>query len=170
MPGAFARKFLPFKYAAERFLETAEKDIFLLHMPDGKRYVLKEPDRFYRVNIPCPPLELAQKLRTSYEIIKEHYGDVIVDTHFLVAAGRRGKPCVIVVQPYINGVRCSRLPAGERESAYEAVYANVRDQAFSGDTRWDSLDHDDRSLLAGRDIGPENIIKMPDGKLKIVDW
>lgn len=172
------REELPLKHIEEpeKFDGGCESEVFKFKPEKGKEYVYKEVHD--ALGYKKRPLEeMAYAMKKVYDFIKKYYGDMVVDTHFIVAKNKKGIPCAMKVQEKIKGARLWDLGSDDyrHDKAWEQVkkikenLSKVKYE-IAEDLSLKNYLENDPGYLVGDINNPSNIIVDKKGDIKIIDW
>jgi len=170
--------FLPFSYAGRiTAIERPEQmkphssDVFYFTSKGGKKYVFKVTRSSFNGAALGKPEKAAKTREIVYRIVRKHYEKSAVDTYHIVAADQEGHPCVIAVQPYVEGQRL-------QSKTQDAEKANIRIKALMAtwdgkvlqDMGWFAIEQPARHAFQKGDFVAGNFIRKENGNLKMIDW
>lgn len=170
---------LPFKWVKKDKMahSSVVADVYEFLGERGGAFVYKEirPDSELLRLVPGSLEEKAWRLKKIYEIVRDYYGDEVVETLYFIGQGKDGEAKIMLIQPKIEGRRASEMT--EFESFMSGADDKIRNylkiwyEGVLKDQRWDKIGMPERRYFKTADFGAgANVIVTKEGQFRIVDW
>lgn len=144
----------------------------------GKRWIMKELRLEGGVefnNLGNDAAIVARNFNLVYQIAKRHFGEQLLESHYMVARNRWGQPTMVTVQPEVEGdnlrvlnLVCDLSMRGEYFRVLNAFIGIWK--SMKNDPEWGRLPILAQEHFAVHDLKLENIVRMKSGQYVIVDF